>query len=159
MSSTELGEEDSVEKNEYTTTLDGLPAYQQSIHNFLKRQLSNTTTTPQQQSLLEADKDIIEIDLDEERNNESIFDTNNSLNNNDNESYQSPVYPALFLNHSTTTHNDNIFILDDENSYYHETTSVYEKESEEEDYFTLSKTNQSGMILSGILHKKYKMII
>jgi hypothetical protein len=142
MSSTEL-----IDDDDYST-IHGLPAYQQSLQNFLKRQLSNTT-----QSALEADKDIEEIDLDEER--ESMFDTIHS-NNMNSESYQSPVYPALFLNNNNNNENDNIFVLDDENFYYHGNTSVYENETNE-DYFTLYSNDGQGMTLSGIvtIEKKY----
>jgi hypothetical protein len=109
-----------------TSSIDGLPEYlyKQSIQNLTKRQLSNTTAN----STLEADKDVIEIDLDEERN-DPLF----NLSNDTNQNYQSPVYPALFLN-DIIGQNDDLY---DEDNHIHTNTSVYQVE--ENDYFGLCK--------------------
>lgn len=106
------------------TSSDAFPEYlyKQSIQNFTKRQLSNTAST------LEADKDVIEIDLDEERN-DLLFDLSNDINQN----YQSPVYPAVFLN-DTVGHNDDLY---EEENHFHTNTSVYQ--AEENDYFSLCR--------------------
>lgn len=142
--------------------VDGLPAYQQSIQNFLKRQLSNTTTVSDydnRSALLEADRDIVEIDLDEECN-DSLYETSAGTNNEKN--FQSPVYPALFLNDFMGTGDnehhqqqqlngdtDSMYEFNDESYNFYGSTSVYEQESDE-DYFTLNKdTFQPGLILSG----------
>lgn len=83
-------------------------------------QLSNTTAA------IEADKDVSDITLDEARNI-PIFPLSNDIN----QKYQSPVYPAVFLN--DTNNNDEI----EEDPHFHTNTSVYE--AEETDYFSLCR--------------------
>lgn len=161
MSSADLEDSNDLsEANHHAAATNGLPAYQQSIQNFLKRQLSNTTTVSDydnRSALLEADRDIVEIDLDEECN-DSLYETSGGANNE--KSFQSPVYPALFLNdfmgtndneHQQQLHHDtdSMYEFNDENYNFYGSTSVYEQESEE-DYFTLNKNEfQPGIALSG----------
>ncbi|KAK4515895.1 uncharacterized protein ATC70_010853 [Mucor velutinosus] len=68
-----------------------IPEYQQSIQTFLKRQLSNSTMISPR-SIPEADKDVVEIDLDDSLScpYSNAVDAHSR--------YQSPVYPAIFLN-------------------------------------------------------------
>ncbi|GAN07120.1 AGC/MAST/MAST protein kinase [Mucor ambiguus] len=68
-----------------------IPEYQQSIQTFLKRQLSNSTVISPR-LIPEADKDVVEIDLDDSFS----CPYNNALDTYSR--YQSPVYPAIFLN-------------------------------------------------------------
>lgn len=169
MSSADLVDRNDLsEANHHSATVNGLPAYQQSIQNFLKRQLSNTTTVSHydnRSTLLEADRDIDEIDLDEECN-DSLYETSTGSNNEKN--FQSPVYPALFLNDFMGTSDneqlqqlnhdadiyDTMYGFNDEIYNFFGSTSVYEQE-DEEDYFSLNKdVFQQGLALSGILHLK-----
>lgn len=116
--------------------IDGLPAYQQSIQNFVKRQLSNTTAAALDEE--EADKDVIEIDLDEERN-DILYDHDLTSHH-----YQSPVYPALFLNDIIGNEQQQ---EDDDCCYFYGCTSAYESE-EALDYFSLCRDSQ------GIIYNK-----
>ena len=122
--------------------IDGLPEYQHSIHSFLTRQLSNTTATP-----LEADKDIVEIDLDEERNDLS-FDT--TANNHLNDDYQSPVYPALFL-HDFVHQDQETPSEEVESMYQHGNTSVYEKDTEDDDFLFYKDIELTGTTIKDLL--------
>ncbi|GAA5809844.1 hypothetical protein MFLAVUS_003259 [Mucor flavus] len=117
-----------------TQSIDGLPEYQQSIQNFVKRQLSNTTTAAAS-ALLEADKDVIEIDLDEERR-DILFNENHTTTN---DGYQSPVYPALFLNDMI---GDNDEDSSSETDVFYGCTSAYE--GEKGDYFSLCTYTQES---------------
>lgn len=119
-----------------TQSIDGLPEYQQSIQNFVKRQLSNTTTAAAAaaaSALLEADKDVTEIDLDEERR-DILFNENHTTTN---DGYQSPVYPALFLNDMI---GDNDEDSSSETDVFYGCTSAYE--GEKGDYFSLCTYTQ-----------------
>ncbi|KAI7895292.1 uncharacterized protein EV154DRAFT_457800 [Mucor mucedo] len=104
------------------TSTDALPEYlyKQSIQNFTKRQLSTTTAA------IDADKDVIAMTLDEERNTAHF-----PLSDDISQSYQSPVYPAVFLN--DMDNND----LEEDDHHFHTNTSVYE--AEETDYFSLCR--------------------
>jgi hypothetical protein len=75
-----------------------LPEYQQSLQTLLKKQLSNSTMVSPN-SVTEADKDVVEIDLDDTLS----CSFNNALDTHS--KYQSPVYPAIFLNDANN--NDN----------------------------------------------------
>lgn len=112
-----------------------LPEYQQSLQTFLKRQLSNSTTISPN-SVTEADKDVVEIDLDDTLS----CPFNNPLDTHS--KYQSPVYPAIFLNNNNA---DNVEHEQDEaaiatietkdNDMNHDNTSVPDIN---EDYFILT---------------------
>lgn len=122
---------DFIDDNTTTQSINGLPEYQQSIQNFVKRQLSNTTTAAAS-ALLEADKDVIEIDLDEERR-DILYNENHTTN----DGYQSPVYPALFLNDMI---GDNDEDSSSETDVFYGCTSAYE--GEKGDYFSLCTYTQ-----------------
>ncbi|RCI03653.1 hypothetical protein CU098_002600, partial [Rhizopus stolonifer] len=77
---------------------DGIPIYQHSLHSLLRKQLSNKRKPSRRLMDVrqEADKDVIEMNLDSESMEipqESFLEENNTLMN-------SPLYPAMLLNES-----------------------------------------------------------
>lgn len=78
-----------------------IPEYQQSIQTFLKRQLSNSTMISPR-SIPDADKDVVEIDLDDSLS----CPYNNAVDTHTR--YQSPVYPAIFLRDDNDENNDDL---------------------------------------------------
>jgi hypothetical protein len=132
------------------SNIQGLPEYQQSIHTFVKRQLSNTITiSPSSVAAIDVDKDVVEMDLNEDFSN---FDTSISFTTLDEQNeFQSPVYPAMFLNNNDTmngTDNETSHhiqfddVIDSYYNCYHGNTSVPGRESEETDYFALAVIRQ-----------------
>lgn len=111
-----------------------IPEYQQSIQTFLKRQLSSSTMISPR-SIPEADKDVVEIDLDDSLS----CPYNNAVDTH--ARYQSPVYPAIFLNDNKDNNRDNQTNPDDMQAAMDDTmdsTSVdnISVPDVKEDYFT-----------------------
>ncbi|KAL9540410.1 hypothetical protein MBANPS3_009696 [Mucor bainieri] len=109
-----------------------IPEYQQSIQTFLKRQLSSSTMISPR-SIPEADKDVVEIDLDDSFTcpYNSAVDTHAR--------YQSPVYPAIFLNNNNNDmHPGNIpeAVQAVDTMDVNGMDSISVPDVDEEDYFT-----------------------
>lgn len=118
-----------------TTTTTTLPEYQQSIQTFLKRQLSSSTMISPR-SIPEADKDVVEIDLDDSLScpYSNAVDTHSR--------YQTPVYPAIFLNDHHDMHPNDMHKVRDDMDTNVDSISVPEVN---EDYFTWAAQPCQGM--------------
>lgn len=136
--------------NRTPINIQGLPEYQESIQTFLKKRLSSTTTlSPSSTAVIDVDKDVVEIDLNNDSRSMDASMSFAALDEHNNE-IRSPVYPAMFLSNNTINRSDNKTERSHQAeaemvasiSCNHGCTSVCETEPQGTDYFSLTVTQQ-----------------